>query len=66
MGVGNKANCGGALFVRENCIVNVSDCGFYNNSAIASGGAILMNLNSTLSLSKSSLESTNQFVKGSN
>lgn len=63
MSVGNNADYGGALHIRENCIANVSDCGFYNNSAETSGGAIELYASCTLSVSKSTLESTSQLLK---
>lgn len=61
--VGNKANSGGALYIRENSIAVVSDCGLDNNSAETIGGAIELYVSCTLSVSNSTLESINQLLK---
>lgn len=61
----NKADFGGALYIERDCKASVADCSINNNSVEASGGALYSQRDSTLSISKSTLESTNQFVEGS-
>lgn len=60
---GNKATFGGTLSFSTMCNVTVFNCSFASNIAKVMGGAISLTRHSTLSVSKSSFESTNQMLK---